>query len=274
MSETTGYYSIVQYCPDPMRKEVANVGVVLLCPEKDFLAVRMAKDAHRIREVFPNLNADPKRLATDLQFTESRLNVDRDHFKTVDSLRKFAETRAGAVRLTPPLPVRVAEPVAELNRLFERVVGDRDRQPRHIIRRALAQTFADHKLMDRVRENVKVTLPVFQRTLNAPFGYLNGRFNLIQTTQFAGHKTSGILSRAGQCALEGELLYGAKHPKLGELQLLVVAQFGTNQQDVADAVQTIFKKKHTRLFRLEEAAELVDEIRTTAKPIDPTLFDN
>jgi hypothetical protein len=125
MTATTGFYSIVQYCPDPMRKEVANVGVVLFCPEHQFLAVRMAKDAHRVKEVFPKLRHDPKQLATELQFIQRRLYVEREAFKTVDDLKKFAETRAGAMRLTLPTPTRVEEPRADLDRLFERLVGDR-----------------------------------------------------------------------------------------------------------------------------------------------------
>lgn len=273
MKAATGYYSIVQYCPDPMRKEVANIGVVLFCPERDFLEVRMANDDHRIKVVFPKLNADPKQLAMELRFVERRLRIDREHFKTVDDLTRFAETRAAAMRLTLPLPVLVEEPVAELNRLFERVVGEREQRTYNEIQQTLTETFKKNQLTDRVQVKVKVTLPVFRRPMTAPFGFQNGRYNLIQTTKFTGHRMSGILERAGKLALEGELLYGETHPRLGEMQLLVVAQFGADQKDVSSAVHKIFKERHTRLFRIEETEKLVEEIRATAKPLDPSLFD-
>ena len=38
------YYCLIQYCPDMSRLEAANVGVVLFCPEKGFLAARMSRD--------------------------------------------------------------------------------------------------------------------------------------------------------------------------------------------------------------------------------------
>src|SRR5262245_52269084 len=66
MKATTGYYSIIQYCPDQARHEVANVGVVLFCPELPFLKTRMAADTHRIKEVFPGRKPDEKRLKTTL----------------------------------------------------------------------------------------------------------------------------------------------------------------------------------------------------------------
>ncbi|HEY7423605.1 MAG TPA: DUF3037 domain-containing protein [Gemmataceae bacterium] len=272
MKATTGYYSIIQFCPDPARREVANVGVVLLCPELGFLKTRMAEGTHRIKEVFPKLRPDPKRLASELRLVERRLDIDREYFKTVDDLTRFAETRANAMRLTLPLPIRIEQPEAELSRLFARLVGERERQPRNRIRRALAETFKKWALTDRIQENVRVTLPLFDRSIKAPFGFQNGRFNLIQATKFAGHKMAGILPRAGQFALEGELLTRQPHPKLGPMQLVVVAQFGADQDDVFEAVRSIFQEKQTRLYTLDEADRLAEEIRQTAKPLDPSLF--
>jgi len=272
MKTTTGYYSIVQYCPDPARREVANVGIVLLCPELRFLKTRMAVDAHRIKEVFPKLKPDDRRLKSTLQGIKRRLQVDRDHFETVEDLSRFAETRANAMRLTAPLPVRVEDPDVELNRLFKRLVGDSQRRPRNRIQKVLVETFARNEITHLVQEKVEVTLPLFGRPITAPFGFQNGRFNLIQTTKFAGHTMSGILPRAGQFALEGELLSGTPHPKLGPLQLVVVAQFGPDQAAVFQAVHQIFEAKKTRIYKLEEADELAQEIRQTAKPIDPALF--
>lgn len=274
MKATTGYYSIVQYCADPARREVANIGVVLLCPELGFLKTRMAEGTHRIKEVFPKLRPDPKRLATELKFVERRLHIDREYFKTVDDLTRFAETRANAMRLTLPLPVRVEEPEAELSRLFARLVGERERRMRNRIRHVLSETFAKKELGDLIQENVKVTLPLFERLIKAPFGFQNGRFNLIQVTKFAGHNMPGILPRAGQFALEGELLTRDPHPKFGPMQLVVVAQFGSDQKDVFDAVRSIFAEKKTRLYKLDEADKLAEEIRRTAKPLNPSLFVN
>jgi hypothetical protein len=272
MKAKTGYYSIVQYCPDPARREVANVGVVLLCPELGFLKTCMAEETHRIKEVFPKLRPDPKQLASQLRFVERRLHTDRDYFKTVEDLNRFVETRANAMRMTPPMPVRVEDPDAELNRLFKRLVGNRERQTRNRIRRALAEIFKKWQLTDKVQENIEVTLPLFDRPIKASFGFQNGHFNLIQATKFAGHKMAGILPRAGQFALEGELLTRQPHPKLGPMQLVVVAEFGADQGDVFSAIRSIFQEKQTQLYTLDEANRLAEEISQTAKPFDRSLF--
>lgn len=58
------------------------------------------------------------------------------------------------------------------------------------------------------------------------------------------------------------------------MQLVVVAQFGADQGDVFQAVRRIFQEKQTRLYTLEEADQLAEEIRQTAKPLDPSLFVN
>jgi hypothetical protein len=49
MNPTTGYYSLIQYCPDAAREEAANVGVVLFCPEVDYLEARTVSGNDRIR---------------------------------------------------------------------------------------------------------------------------------------------------------------------------------------------------------------------------------
>ena len=121
---STGYYSIIQFCPDLSRREVANVGVVLLCPETGFLQTRMAEGTSHLKQMFPKLKEDPQRLRSTLHSIATRLRVDADSYKTVEALRYFAETRANAMRLTLPMFVSVDDPEAELNRLFTRLVGE------------------------------------------------------------------------------------------------------------------------------------------------------
>ena len=37
MTPLKGYYSIVQYCPDLNRGETANIGIVLMVPDRGYL---------------------------------------------------------------------------------------------------------------------------------------------------------------------------------------------------------------------------------------------
>ena len=47
-----GFYSVVQYCPDPSRAEAVNVGLVLLCVDPHALRVKMTGNHERVRKLF------------------------------------------------------------------------------------------------------------------------------------------------------------------------------------------------------------------------------
>ena len=52
MSITKGYYSLIQFCPDPSRLEGVNIGVLLFSPENGKLKFRLTENNRRIRKVF------------------------------------------------------------------------------------------------------------------------------------------------------------------------------------------------------------------------------
>lgn len=56
---------------------------------------------------------------------EIRLKTDRDSFRDLGDLEKFAQTRANDVLLTAPRSVKVVEPEKELDCLFKELVGGR-----------------------------------------------------------------------------------------------------------------------------------------------------
>lgn len=47
-----GYYSILQFVPDLERSEGANIGVVLFCPDKRFLDVKVSHNNDHVRHFF------------------------------------------------------------------------------------------------------------------------------------------------------------------------------------------------------------------------------
>jgi hypothetical protein len=124
MPQTTGYSCLIQYCPDAAREEVANVGVVLFCPEPHFLKARTARGNDRLRRFFGPGEVDGERIDVVKQSIKRRLTIDRDQFRDLASLERFAATRANAMRLTPPRAIAIEDPEAELDRLFDRLVGE------------------------------------------------------------------------------------------------------------------------------------------------------
>ena len=266
MSRIEGYYSVIQYCPDAAREEAANVGVVLLCPEIGFLKVRTTAGNDRIRRFFQPADADWDRINAMKLSIERRLRVDKEQFRDLQSLERFAATRANSVRLTKPKAIAVEDPEVELKRLFKQLVGGRSRKGKAQVRNLLDRSLATEELAPVLRRDLTVTLPVFKRPVKVPYGFQNGRFNLIQSAAFEKSQTTRILQQAGQYAVEGELLHEHPDETLGDMKLIVVGQFGADQVDIASAVRQVLQTNHADLYTTQELPKLVDLIRTTGKP--------
>jgi hypothetical protein len=100
-----------------------------------------------------------------------------------------------------------------------------------------------------------------------PYGFQNGRFNLVQPVRFRDLATTGILQKAGQCAIEGELFHRHTDPQLGALQLIVVGQFAREQTQVASAVEDVLRAHHTEFYTAQQIPGLIELIRKTGRPV-------
>ncbi len=99
-----GYYSLVQFCPDDSRLESVNIGLAVFLPDVPRVFIRWARNSKpRIHKVFGS--QDWVFVEQQKQAIDSRLRNNQD-FSTRDSIDRFAETRASAVRLTNARPVK------------------------------------------------------------------------------------------------------------------------------------------------------------------------
>lgn len=267
MKTDLGYYSIIQYCPDPSRKEAANVGVVLFCPDRQVLLVRTTTSNQRIRRFFGPLDIDQQQLNTLKLSIQRRLEADRADFRTLADLEKFVATRANAMRMTPPNELAIpAQEAADqvLDRLFERLVGPRSPRTTHL-RDALVQRFGSATLAPFVQQQIRVTLPLVQQRIVVPYGFQNGRFHLIRPVRFSGLTETALSARTGKYIVEGEALYHTRHPVLGKLKQIVVGEFAEHQTKFARRVAKLFKQHKTKLYRLDQLDQLVAQIGVAGK---------
>ena len=109
-----GYYSLIQYCPDPSRLEAANVGVLLLCPALRFVKARLSRDNHRIDKFFGSQDWDLVRAQK--QAVVERLTADAAHFLTLQDLQDYAGRRANEIQLSPARPLKLRDAEEELER--------------------------------------------------------------------------------------------------------------------------------------------------------------
>src|SRR5437764_1282370 len=138
MNPETGYYSLIQYCPDPSRLEAANVGVLLFSPKHCFLKALTARSNSRIRRFFGDKGHDGVRLNSFKKGLEERIEAENANIHTLDDLKRFVHSRAGQLQLTPPRYMRVVDPERDLRQLFDELVGGQSRsEPQTNLRRFL-----------------------------------------------------------------------------------------------------------------------------------------
>ena len=249
MTAKRGYYSLVQFYPNPSRAEAVNLGVVLFCPDAGFLDAKMSVGNRPAMKLVGRVGVDPAALNAAKRAIERRLHVDRVSFQTPDDFRRFAETRANVLRLTAPRPVKVVEPELEIEQLFQELVGGRSRssQDKMVLPR-IDELFRRLQQEKRARLNVTVTVPIEGRPLHVPYEYRNGDMNLVRPQVFSSQEGPAI-RMAVQLAVAGDLLrrYGAD--KEGAKRLVILSSFrpSGNGQELKDRVADVlheYKVKH------------------------------
>lgn len=123
MNLSKGYYSIVQYCPDLARAETANIGVVLLVPDRGLFRAKLVSDNTRVRHVFNISDSELRQLRAFKKSFISRIEAESLRITSLETLQKFVDTRGNFIQLTPPRFVKVRNCEETLTELFTDLVG-------------------------------------------------------------------------------------------------------------------------------------------------------
>ena len=118
-----GYYSILQYVHNLERAEAINVGVLLLCSDKNFLEIQTTTSLKRLKAFFGSDNIDTNRLKIALQAFSERIEIIAQQNPSTDILNHFINTRANNLRLIPLRSMVVFDPKQDLLKLFEQLVN-------------------------------------------------------------------------------------------------------------------------------------------------------
>lgn len=242
MTTYKGYYSIIQFCPDDLVGEVANVGVLLFCPDKAYLKAVTVKNNGRVIRYFGSANVDVDRVNFIKRGLESRIEKEAHSIRTKDDLVRFIATRANQLHLTPLRTMGVTDPQKDMEELFVRVVGE---APPRAGRKTFRQLMAKKLLSGnekKVFTDVRVNVPVFEKEVEFPFAYQNGRFNLIGIAKFLSNNLDSSRTTACRYAVEGESLYESKHPRFGPMELNVVCQYKPGDFTTPRLVERLLKE--------------------------------
>ncbi|MCC7171366.1 MAG: DUF3037 domain-containing protein [Planctomycetes bacterium] len=185
VDRSAAYYSLIQYCPDRGRAEVANVGALLFTPLDQVVRVRTISSMKRVRRVF-GVSIDGQRVKRALRAFADAIesDADRRRFKTLDDLRRFIATRANEFVLTQPRGARSEHAADTLDRIFEEYVSDGAvaaasgmAYPRRQLEAVAARLLNDGRT---VKLDYAVAIPNTDRKVHADIVYLNGTTNLVR----------------------------------------------------------------------------------------------
>jgi hypothetical protein len=271
MNASKGYFSLVQYSPDIARQEAANVGVVLFCPDRQFIRAKVSESIRRIRRFFGDDVAGYHQLNAMKDALVNRVEIEKDQFTTLEDLQQFVATRGNNILLTQPKPVMVLDPEQDLTALFEELVADPQKpltvQATIPLRKRLDAVLMEQAVKRYIRTKLDIEAPALRETIRIPYAFQNGRFNLIQPIEFKHQSEASVRTAACKHAVEGLTLFKHRHPTYGDLQLLVVADFSSATQGASDLVRSIFNESHVRLFTSDAIDTLKQEILTQGKAL-------
>ncbi len=114
-------FFLVRYVPDLVRDECVNIGLLLYNPPERFLGCLFTDDWRRIKRFHPQADLEFLR---ELQ-EDFEQQIDAHESDLEGYIREMQESFSNLIQLTPPRTCFLADPQAEIQRLFARYVGQR-----------------------------------------------------------------------------------------------------------------------------------------------------
>lgn len=241
MPQSTAYYSIIQYCPNPARAEAANIGVLLFNPAEKYVEARLSQGNRRIERFFGRGSFSREKLNARKRSFENALRISANSLATVEEFVSFLAQFSNELRPTPPKPILVQDSVEELAALYDELVGGTqtksDKKQREA-REKIDGYFKRPSLQGKVVFDQSITIPKVHRSIEIPYSYQNGATNLIKPEFFA--TTAQGVNKALQLSSEWDLFRrhcsGNGH---GEYNLIVISVFNEPVQGIQQNVTTV-----------------------------------
>lgn len=127
MKRLFAHYTLVRLLPQADAGEFANIGVVLACPETGYFGFRLMKKQRRVTQFFEEISRDlltklRKELTAELAYIQGLVANRYAGPHLVQVMQDLAKPRETMVRYAPLRGLMTDDPVAHLDKLFERYV--------------------------------------------------------------------------------------------------------------------------------------------------------
>lgn len=274
MNPVKGYYSLIQFCPDASRLETVNVGVILLCPERGFLDARTCRANSRVRQAFGR-KVDAKALDLAKRAMENRVRGAREDVHSREDLAEFARLQANALMITAPRPMRVVDPEADLEALYQELVGGepqkRERRAEPEVKTRLDEIFRRPSLKDRIVVKPQVTVPVLDRRFSVPYAYQNGAFNLVRPEVFVADENNA-LGKAEKLMAEAAMIQRHTERTDNPQRVIVIPEVldadpAKDTTGLEAKIEALFREFAIRVVKPEELDAFAQEVEREAHAV-------
>jgi len=253
--KTIGYYSLIQYCPNLARMESVNIGLILFVPELRFVETQVNSNNDRVRKFFDTGTFNNSWLHAAKKSVEERIGIIKDELVTLEDFKKFIDTRINEIILTQPSAVKVGNPQEKLNLLFDKLVKySREKKEKDPIIKEFADAFSSPHLASKIEKNISFPIPTLGQTIEAPYAYRNGCYNIIKPKLFS---SKHFIRTGSLLVTEGRFI-----KKTGEAQLIIVPEIHTH--DIRNSLNEIFKDAEVRAIWPEQRLDFIQEVEREA----------
>jgi len=258
----SGYYALLQYSPQPERQEFLNFGILLVVPALGFSEVAIAKGSARMERVFEGI---PKaRFEDEKRGFGNRVKMEFARRRSLEALDELSRKLANDFRISELRAVAVDDPRQQLQHLFHVLVGDEEPKKKAArISTRMRDAFIAKRIVQYLENPPAINIPEAGIQINAPFGYQNGAYNLIDGVRISGNPSEDM-KETGRRAIEGGLLWKHFENSPSRKRLIVVGDFSRHENKFYDAVGDLLEENHVRLYRLDSLDPLLDDIRENA----------
>jgi hypothetical protein len=194
-TDEIGYYSLIQYCPDEMIGEIANIGVILFAPKTGFVDVRITPTNQRVAHIFGGGIHKYDTLQRYKEGLSEWVKTEHRKFAELETAKKFLASNANSIMFTPLrstlCPSGAEERLESLfANLFPSETTLQSEKPQKVSRltqnKAIKALHAKHgrALDDRIAILPGLRVASLEQEIPTVFAFQNGHFNIVFSQTF------------------------------------------------------------------------------------------
>jgi hypothetical protein len=261
-----GYYSLIQFIPDPGRAEGATVGLALVCPALRQVHIVVSDNNEAPTQRFGKKSFDAARLNISKAALGDRLRFELADNPTLECLVRVRSLEGNSLALSEPRPVAVrvdarATAIALYQELVYLPEEKRERAKAPDTKPLVAWL---EQRGAAISKPGKITVPVTGEELKVAFPYLNGFNNFVHAQGFP-KKRQATVEHAKSIGAQGRLLRRHSEGQEVQTQLIVLARFNDPQHQ--DLVGELFSDMGVRMVPANDTERFQQEILATAHPV-------